>query len=94
VLAIVAPLNAVVSKQSVKVGRQAVQYLDNLTPPNQITQDLMKCRDKRLGVMSELLGAIQVRPPCPEFGTSAHFHDTVYQVLCMDRQMEEASTRC
>lgn len=55
-----------------------------------ITQDLMKARDKRIGVMSELIPAIQfikASHPSPFLRTASDFHP----VLRMDRQVEEPS---
>lgn len=57
VLFIAVPLNSFFSKRSVKVRTSSGP---SLRADPQITQDLLKARDKRISVMSELITAIQV----------------------------------
>lgn len=57
VLFIAVPLNSFFSKRSVKVSRSIFQMS---WTDIEITQDLLKARDKRISVMSELITAIQV----------------------------------
>ena len=54
----------------------------------QITQDLLKARDKRIGVMTELIGAIQV---CRKLSEGPRLMDSVYQIFRVDPAMEAAS---
>lgn len=57
-----------------------------------ITQDLLKARDKRIGVMNELIGAIQFIKVSLSFFLKFDFFDNSI-VLCLDRTMERSGGR-
>jgi len=58
VLFIAVPANSYFSKRSVVVSTLSSGRSGRLT--DEITTDLLKARDKRIGVMTELITAIQV----------------------------------